>query len=116
MKVGHVSHPLIRNWPGYHYVKVDRSTPLGNPFHIGPDGTREEVIKKYAEWLPGAYKKGSLGVRAAIDNLVERTMYHPEEVVLLCWCHPRACHADVIKSFVEERVRDAKKKRTNSRA
>lgn len=26
--------------------------PWGNPFVIGRDGTREQVIAKYAEWLP----------------------------------------------------------------
>ena len=30
---------------------IGRPSPLGNPFAIGRDGTRDEVIAKYREWL-----------------------------------------------------------------
>ncbi|MDA8190782.1 MAG: DUF4326 domain-containing protein, partial [Gammaproteobacteria bacterium] len=32
-------------------VYVGRPSPLGNPFAIGPDGGRAEVIQQYAVWL-----------------------------------------------------------------
>jgi len=32
-------------------VYVGRPSPWGNPFVIGRDGTREEVIAKYAAWV-----------------------------------------------------------------
>src|SRR5438034_79836 len=32
-------------------VYVGRPSPWGNPFVIGSDGTREEVIAKYAAWV-----------------------------------------------------------------
>lgn len=32
-------------------VYIGRPSKWGNPFVIGKDGTREEVIAKYAEWI-----------------------------------------------------------------
>jgi hypothetical protein len=32
-------------------VKVARSTKWGNPFKIGVDGNREEVLRKYRTWV-----------------------------------------------------------------
>ena len=32
-------------------VRIDRSSVLGNPFKVGRDGNREEVIRKYREYL-----------------------------------------------------------------
>ncbi len=33
-------------------VLIDRRIPFGNPFRIGPDDTREEVVEKFRVWLP----------------------------------------------------------------
>jgi len=32
-------------------VYIGRPSPLGNPFKIGRDGTRDEVVARYREWL-----------------------------------------------------------------
>lgn len=32
-------------------VYIGRPSILGNPFTVGRDGTREEVIAKYEDWL-----------------------------------------------------------------
>ena len=34
-----------------HDVYIGRGSMWGNPFRIGPDGTRIEVIKKYEKYL-----------------------------------------------------------------
>lgn len=65
-------------------VYVGRPSPFGNPFVIGRDGSREEVVRKYEAWL------------MAQPDLVARAK---EELVgrdLVCWCAPRACHADIL--------------------
>ena len=47
----------VANRHDYHLVGdetemyVGRPTPLGNPFVIGVDGTRAEVIEKYRTWI-----------------------------------------------------------------
>ena len=32
-------------------VRIDRTTKWGNPFRVGADGDRDEVIEKYRRWL-----------------------------------------------------------------
>jgi hypothetical protein len=70
-------------------VLVDRSTIFGNPFVIGVDGTRREVIEKYRQWVntqPELLKE--------IRKLQGKT--------LGCWCKPKhACHADVIAGIAD---------------
>jgi hypothetical protein len=54
-----------------------------NPFRIGPDGTREEVIAKHKGWIPTQPH-----LMAALDELRGRT--------LGCHCAPRACHCHTL--------------------
>jgi hypothetical protein len=79
-------------------VYVGRPSPLGNPFHIGPDGSRADVIRKYRTWLQ-AQPDSSPAIRELL-RLVEKhrrdgTLY------LSCWCAPAPCHADIIKQAIE---------------
>lgn len=61
---------------------------LSNPYRIGRDGTREEVIAKYKK----------------------RLLCRPDLLCLLpcikgkrlgCWCKPKACHGDVLVELLE---------------
>jgi Domain of unknown function (DUF4326) len=67
-------------------VRVDRTTPYGNPFHIGRDGTREEVCDKYEFWI---FQPEQLELRMMMLRLLRGKD-------LLCHCHPLECHADTI--------------------
>lgn len=81
-------------------VYVGRPSPLGNPFRAGRDGTREEVIEAYREWLRTRIDAGDMRVIAALNQLAilsERA----QGVKLVCWCAPLPCHADVIAEEVE---------------
>lgn len=69
---------------------VGRPTPLGNPFRIGQDGTRLQVIQKYRRWL---YERIMAGDRTVLDALAQLT----EDSVLVCSCVPEPCHAEVIE-------------------
>ena len=62
---------------------VGRPSKWGNPFVIGKDGTREQVIAKYAHWLQTQ--------PALFAELVEL-----KGQVLGCWCSPQPCHGDVL--------------------
>ena len=85
-----MAHPLVVHCKRARYdVLVDRSTPLGNPFRIGRDGTREEVIAKFERWVPTQPQ-----LMARIKKLRGQT--------LGCHCAPRACHADVIARLANE--------------
>lgn len=76
-----------------HYI--GRGSIFGNPFSIGKDGTREEVIQKYENYLRKwmynrAYFKST---SCLLGNAVWRL---PEDAILGCYCKPKACHGDII--------------------
>ena len=77
-------------------VYVGRPSKWGNPFKIGQDGTRQEVIAKYRCRI--------INILQSIDN------HHLDELRgkdLVCWCHtwdgkgknPMYCHADILLEF-----------------
>jgi hypothetical protein len=70
-------------------VYIGRPSKWGNPFVIGKDGTREEVIVKYEKYIR-ANKK----LMAALPELKDK--------VLGCWCAPRSCHGDILIKLVRE--------------
>ena len=74
-----------REWAGLPASK------FGNPFHIGKDGNREEVLAKFiAYWYSDAQR--SLRIWAL--------QIFPENGVLGCWCKPALCHGDIIADYV----------------
>ncbi len=64
-------------------VRIDRSTKWGNPFKVGRDGDRAEVIELYRHWI-----QTKPDLLAALPELRGK--------VLGCWCAPLACHGDVL--------------------
>lgn len=78
-----------RELPGDVYI--GRPSLWGNPFVIGRDGTRAEVIEKYRLWLE---ERPEL-----IEELCNR-----RPVRLRCYCAPLPCHGDVLAAAVEQRA------------
>jgi hypothetical protein len=67
-----------------HYdVYIGRPSKWGNPFVLGKDGSRAEVITKYRAYLLANRK-----LMADIGELRGK--------ILGCWCAPQACHGDVL--------------------
>ena len=64
-------------------VYVGRPSKWGNPFVIGRDGTRDEVIAKYCTWI--------VQQSPFVAALHELRGKH-----LVCWCAPERCHAEVL--------------------
>ena len=73
-------------------IYVGRPSKWGNPFEIGRDGTREEVIDLYRVWL-----------QEHIELVDELITLDPD--YLQCWCAPLACHADVLVEAIVWRPR-----------
>jgi len=71
---------------------------LGNPFQIGRDGTREEVVEKYRRWLWEQIKLGN-DVYVELKRIAD--LARCGDVSLVCWCAPNLCHATVIERSVE---------------
>lgn len=60
-------------------VYVGRGSPWGNPFKIGPDGDRTEVIERF---------------RVEVLPTLNVTPLRGKDLV--CYCAPQACHADLL--------------------
>lgn len=78
-------------------IYIGRPSPLGNPFKINREASRETVITFYEAWLrEKAYRPGHRDpkVRKALARIFWKARH--ERVVLRCWCAPLACHGDVI--------------------
>lgn len=70
-------------------VYIGRPSKWGNPFEIGRDGTREEVIAKYRRWIRKQPK-----LLASLPELHGK--------VLGCWCTPAPCHGDVLLELLDD--------------
>jgi hypothetical protein len=68
-------------------VYIGRPGPWGNPFILGRDGDRQQVIEKYRAWL------------LAQPELVARAQRELVGKVLGCWCAPLTCHGDVLAAI-----------------
>ncbi|MXY41564.1 MAG: DUF4326 domain-containing protein [Rhodospirillaceae bacterium] len=73
-------------------VLIDRRTKWGNPFRIGRDGLREEVIARYREDLWRRIRAGEI----PLEELAEL-----DGCWLACWCEPLPCHGDVLARAAE---------------
>ncbi|KAA9007297.1 DUF4326 domain-containing protein [Paenibacillus spiritus] len=76
----------------YHKVPYDvyigRGSIWGNPFVIGKDGDRDDVIRKYAEWIK------------AQPQLLNR-LHELKGKTLCCFCKPKACHGDILAELAD---------------
>jgi len=82
------------NGPGEY---VGRPSILGNPLPIirnNPEFTREKVIEKYRIWLINMYQTNQ-----AVRNELHR-LAGIKDLILICWCAPLACHAEIIREAV----------------
>lgn len=68
-------------------IYIGRPSKWGNPFVIGADGSRDEVVAKYSAWVVT-----QPDLMAALPELKDK--------VLACWCAPEACHGDVLAALV----------------
>lgn len=65
-------------------VYIGRPSKWGNPFVIGKDGTREEVIAKYKGWL------------FARPETLSQIKQELAGKNLACFCAPKPCHGDIL--------------------
>ena len=68
-------------------VRIDRRTPWGNPFAVGRDGSRRQVIARYRADLWRRIRAGETAVEAV-------AALHGRD--LACHCAPLPCHGQVL--------------------
>ena len=74
-------------------IYIGRPSRWGNPFKVGRDGTREEVIAKYR-----TYVLSRPDLVAVLPELQGK--------VLGCWCAPEPCHGDVLAELARRLVEE----------
>jgi hypothetical protein len=85
-----MSHKLVVHCKHEPYdIYIGIPSEFGNKFVIGKDGTREDVVRKYEEWI-----KTQPDLLAKLPELKGK--------VLGCWCAPLACHGDVLARLANE--------------
>lgn len=65
-------------------VYIGRPSKWGNPFLLGKDGNREEVIRKFKVYVQQ---------KPELVALIRKELNGKS---LVCFCSPLACHGDVI--------------------
>ena len=93
-----IAVPQVYNVKHHHpedAVLVDRTTPFGNPYTLFTPGvTREMVVEQYNQWIHRPEQ-------GALRGLIRRTLKGKH---LLCYCHPKPCHADIILRIANEEI------------
>jgi|ERR1035437_2579858 hypothetical protein len=69
-------------------VYIGRGSKWGNPFVIGKDGTRNEVVEKYCVWI---FNNPEL-----LNDIHELCGKD-----LVCFCNPLLCHGHVLEILLE---------------
>ena len=71
-------------------VYIGRPSKWGNPFVIGPDGTRDDVVRKFEQYL----MLNPILMAAAKKELKGKD--------LVCFCAPLPCHGDILSRIANE--------------
>lgn len=81
------------NYSTTNLVDIMRPGLFGNPFTIGKDGNRDEVVEKHLLYIKERVEKEPV-FRQEIKELFGKN--------LLCCCAPKRCHGDNLKLLCEE--------------
>lgn len=73
-------------------VYIGRPSPFGNPFKIGRDGTRDEVIAKFERYA---------AEKVMTDAKFARAVHGLYGKALGCYCYPLRCHGDILVELTE---------------
>lgn len=73
---------------------IGRGTLWGNPYAIGTDGDRDEVIRKFAYDFERGFLRGGDEFNEKLKLLRGHT--------LGCHCKPYACHGDVLAEYLNQ--------------
>ena len=72
-------------------VAIGRGSVWGNPFLLGADGTREQVVAKFYHYAQWRLQREPNWLEPLRDK------------DLACFCAPQACHGDAILSLLDRK-------------
>ena len=83
---------IVNKYKEKHDVYIGRPSLFGNPFSIGKDGDRKEVIAKFREYFRQRIIK---------DAKFRKEVQKLKGKILGCYCKPKECHGDVIVEYLD---------------
>ena len=64
-----------------------------NPYKIGKDGSRDDVLNKYENYIRNKLKE---------NPSLENELKELKNKNLGCWCAPEPCHGNILKKLLSE--------------
>jgi len=93
-------------------VYVGRPTKWGNPFVIGKDGDRREVINLYTlhiqQLVAEFVAQSGITLPRPGWSLAQEALAELRGKDLVCWCAPLPCHADVLLEIANGEAIDSR--------
>ena len=113
MRVVHVKKEAYTDYIGRWHPDGFEQSPLANPHRVGEPckvcskpgkpvtHERGTTLTLYEAWLRNQWKQGADNpARQELMRLAQRVA-DGEDVVLGCWCHPRACHGEILTNVIQ---------------
>jgi hypothetical protein len=98
LHIGNKYHPRP---PGI-VIYAGRPSPLGNPFVINKDGTRDEVCDKYEAYFKEAINNVPQ-LKVEVDRIIE-LIRNGNDVTLTCFCVPARCHLLTVQAYINSQL------------
>jgi hypothetical protein len=102
IRVIHIKNTRKAEEYGYTVFRIDRQTPVGNPFIMHSESERDQVCDAYREWFRGQLvleSSRTLAFHAYLNKI--KQAHQQGNIALACWCAPKRCHGDTIKAWLE---------------
>ncbi len=102
-----MSHPLVGHCKRVAfdvYIGRGPNSVWGNPWEIGPDGTRDEVCDRYETWLRTGRDFGHPEATETRRGVILLSLPTLKGKRLGCWCAPQRCHGETLLTLLEEEL------------
>ena len=92
-----------------HHLKigeyVGRGSPLGNPYPITEERPRGQAIEAFKPYFKAKVEEGDKRICDELNRLLN-ILLEKKVLVLVCFCAPKACHAEVIRDTIYKAMYD----------
>lgn len=93
---------VVNKFKEPNHIYCGRGSPVGNPFQMFNESQRDEVCDQYQLWFDRKMSEKHNEVTEFVNNLVALASF--QDINLGCFCAPKRCHCDTIKTYIEERL------------
>ena len=83
--------------------RVDRGTPVGNPYYMHDESERDAVCDKYELYFRKLITYSDRAVNYLNSMLDALKEYG--HIELYCWCAPKRCHARTIRGWLISQIK-----------